>query len=329
MSSARARAEAAARERALDAVARTRALGLHFYGHFLGVSALPTAPGRSRLLLDVEPVAGTPGPVPPVALASLADLALGAAIRARLGPNRRLATTSLAVHHLEPTVFGPVTAEGVALRIEPAHERGFAQCELYAAGGQVVGTVGGWFVALPAPPGRSLPPVPWERADLPPVPAVTLQELDVDERAAVDASTRAGARAEASATSVMEELLGISWTRQAGAAAHGELAVGPEHSNRVGHVQGGLVYGAAALAAGQATGAGMHLAEGHLQFLRPADGSLLVIEARELRRGRRASFAEARLFLADRLVASGEFAFHRASERPASQRALEEGVRTR
>ena len=52
----------------------------------------------------------------------------------------------------------------------------------------------------------------------------------------------------------------------------------------------------------------------HLSFLAPADGDLLVVEATALRHGKRTSFAEARLRVGDRLVATGEFAFHRVPD---------------
>ncbi|MDP9460437.1 MAG: hypothetical protein M3Q22_09370, partial [Actinomycetota bacterium] len=76
-------------------------------------------------------------------------------------------------------------------------------------------------------------------------------------------------------------------------------------------VQGGILYGAAALGARRLMPDGMSLAEGHLSFLAPADGGLLGVQSRALRSGRRASFAESRLWVGDQLVATGEFAFHR------------------
>src|SRR4051812_50012612 len=64
-------------ERALLAVGRTRALGLHFYGNFVGIGGSPGSVGTSRLSIDGEPPGvGVPG-VSAVGLATRADLTVG------------------------------------------------------------------------------------------------------------------------------------------------------------------------------------------------------------------------------------------------------------
>jgi len=301
----------AVRARALESVARTRAVGPHFFGNFVGITGLPREEGRSRLHLAVEPGGPTRGRISPTAVATVADLTMSASIRAVLGPQRRLGTITMALHHLEPVVVGPLTTEAVATRVEVDEERGFSRCDLRDSRGVLVAAVEAWFVAMPTPPGRTLGPVPWELADDVPVPPVTAAELTAAERAAVEACEQAGRRAVDAGTSVVEELLGGSWQPVGEGAVRGELPMGPAHANRGGHVQGGVLYGAAALGARQVVADGMSLAEGHLAFLAPAEGDHLVVESRVLRHGRRTSFAESRLHAGDRLVATGEFAFHR------------------
>ncbi len=301
----------AVRTRALDSVARTRVVGPHFFGNFVGITGLPREPGRSRLHLDVEPGSAPGGRIAPVAVATVADLTMSASIRAVLGPQRRLGTITMAVHHLEPVVAGPLTTEAVASRVEVDEERGFARCELRDRRGVLVAAAEAWFVAMPTPPGKTLGPVPWEMPDDVPVPPVAESELEPDERAAVEACAAAARRAEAAGTSVMEELLAGTWDAVGEDVVTGELAVGPEHANRGGHVQGGVLYGAAVAGARRVVAEGKSLAEGHLSFLAPADGGALVVESRVLRHGKRTSFAESRLRVGGRLVATGEFAFHR------------------
>ncbi|WP_324275539.1 PaaI family thioesterase [Blastococcus brunescens] len=301
----------AVRARALESVARTRAVGPHFFGNFVGISGAGAVDGRAGLHLDLEPGDPTGGRIAPTAVATVADLTMSAAIRAVLGPQRRLGTITMALHHLEPVVHGPLATDAVATRVEVEEERGFARCDLRDPRGVVVAAVEAWFVAMPTPPGRTLGPVPWELPDDVPVPPVTDAELTAAEREAVAACEEAGRRAAAGGTSVVEELLGGRWTPAGDDAVRGELPMGPAHGNRGGHVQGGVLYGAAALGAQRVVAEGMSLAEGHLSFLAPAEGDLLVVESRVLRHGRRTSFAESRLRAGDRLVATGEFAFHR------------------
>lgn len=310
-SGAAAAAVGAVRARALESVARTRTVGLHFFGNFVGITGLPREPGRSRLHLDVEPGSASGGRISPVAVATVADLTMSASMRAVLGPQRRLGTITLALHHLAPVVAGPLTTEAVAIRVEVDEERGFARCDLRDLRGRLVAAAEAWFVAMPTPPGRTLGPVPWELPDDVPVPAVAEGELELHERAAVEACVAAAQRAQAAGTSVMEELLAGTWSATGEDVVSGQLPMGAEHANRGGHVQGGVLYGAAVAGAQRAVAEGMSLAEGHLSFLAPADGDALVVESRALRHGKRTSFAESRLRVGDRLVATGEFAFHR------------------
>ncbi|WNV74162.1 acyl-CoA thioesterase domain-containing protein [Geodermatophilus sp. DSM 44513] len=305
----------AVRRRALEAVARTRAVGPHFFGNAVGIDGRGAVDGVARLHLDVEPGAAPGSRVSPTALATLADLTMSAAIRARLGPQNRLGTVTLAVQHLEPEPTGPVHSEAVAARVELDEERGFARCELRDPAGTLVAAVEGWFTAMPMPPGRRLGPVPWELPEGTPVPPVAEADLEPAERAAVDACTAAGERAAAAGTSVVDELLAMTWTEPPDGGVRGELAVGPEHANRGGHVQGGVLYGVAVLAARRAVGDGLHLADGHLQFLRPAHADTLAVQARPLREGRRTAFAEVRLTAAGELVAAGSLTFQRVPGR--------------
>jgi acyl-coenzyme A thioesterase PaaI-like protein len=282
---------------------------MHYYGHLLGVTTRRPEGGRACPHLAPDP-AITPGALPPVGLAAIADLALGSALRARLGAGRRLGTVSLTLHHMGTDVRPPVTADAHTVWVESDPGEGVMRCDLTDATGRTVGAGQAWFMALPVPEGRQLPLLPWEREGEPEIEPVTEAGLDERERTAVDETLRAAERARERGTSVGEELTAPTW--DADGAARGVLRLGPSITNRVGHVQGGALYGIGLAAAAQAVGEGMAVADGHLQFLRPADGGELVAEGVLLRWGRGAAFAESRLTVDGRLTAVGSYAFQPA-----------------
>ena len=296
-------------DRALLAVGRTRALGLHFYGNFVGIGGRPAPLGTSRLTIDGEPPGiGAPG-VSAVALATVADLAIGSAIRSHLEIGARMATATLSIQHPTGTVEGPVVGQGEAE--DSSGDQKSGRCVLVAPDGKPVGYAHGWFAALPPPPGWVQRPLPWEWEALPEINAPSSStDLDEAEQAAVASAQAAGDRARRRGTSISEELLHFRWQPAPEGHASGDLTNGPELANRVGHIQGGALYGAAAIVAAQALGASLTtLVDGHYQFLRIADGALLHGEATVLRRGRLASFVEARLSVDGKAVGYGLFSF--------------------
>ena len=296
------------RASAMRAVARTRVQGLHFYGQVLGMTVSPPAEGPPRPHLAPDRCI-TPGPVPPVAVAVAADLAMGSAVRAAVGAGRRLGTTSMTLHHLSPVVTAPVRTAASVVWLDADRHNGLARADLTDATGALVGAAQGWFMALPVPAGVNLRLLPWELRELPAVPDLVPEELREDERAAVDATLRAAQRARAHGTSVSGELTALTWEDTAEGAARGSLRIGPELGNRVGHVQGGALYGIGLAVAARAVGAGFEPADGAWQFLRPGDGELLVAEASVSRVGRRAAFASVQLTTDGRAVGTGHFAF--------------------
>ena len=295
-------------ERALLAVGRTRTLGLHFYGNFVGLGGVPAPIGSTQLSVDGEPPGiGAPG-VSAVALATAADLAVGSAIRGYVGVGARMATATLAIQHPIEPVEGPVAALGEAE--QATGEQRIGRAVLVGPNGRAVGYAQGWFAALPPPTGWTARPLPWEFEVPPPIAVPTLAELDETEARAVQAALAAGQRARERGTSISEELLNFRWESVADGQAAGELTNGPELANRVGHIQGGALYGAAAIVAAHALGRPLtHLVDGHYQFLRIADGALLRGEATVLRRGRLASFVQATLSVDGKPVGFGLYSF--------------------
>lgn len=295
--------------RALRAVGRMRALGLHFYGHFIGVTGQLPSVGRARLTLEGEPSGVGAAAVSPAALATLADLALSATVRSKVAPGARLGTVTLALQHPPGDMAGPIVADASVLQVEDGF--GTAQCTLQSAD-VAIGAGQASFALLPAPVGKALRLTPWEQRDPPAVVVPALDDLNEREAAAVIAARAAGQRAAVHGTAVSQELLAFRWRASPEGRSSGTLEIGPELDNRVGHVQGGVLYGAAAAVAIQALEAPeAALADGYYQFLRPADGLILSGEGAVIRGGRRAAFVEARLAVDETPVGIGLFSFRR------------------
>jgi acyl-coenzyme A thioesterase PaaI-like protein len=296
-------------DRALRAVGLTRAQGLHFFGHFMGIAGDLPANGRAVLRLQGEPPGIGASAISDVALATLADLAMGSAVRSWVEAGARLGTVTISVQHTGEPVVGPLEAIATSLPVQ--NDCGLSQCQVIdMTSGRTVGLAQGWFAVLPVPPGVRLGLMPWERVPQPTGEPATLADLDEREQAALAAAEAAGRRAAATGTTVSQELLAYEWHPAGKGEAHGTLPLGPQLGNRVGNVQGGALYGAAALAAAQAVATSTAvLTDGHYQFLRPGDGSALTARARVVRHGRTVAFVEATLASGDVLVGHGEFTF--------------------
>lgn len=311
--------ELAVDDRALAALGRTRALGLHFLGHFLSVAAIENGDGESVLVLDPPRPPRAPGDGSagsPTELAVLADLSCGSAIRSVLAPDIRLGTTALAVDHLRPPAPGVLRGRARVSWSDAKSLEGHARCDVVDADETLIATASGWFVALPAPAGHSLPPVPWE-APADAVPGLAEADL-LDHEHATLAAVRRGVRlAGERRTGVVTQLVVPDLLPDPdGDEVAWELPVGPALGNRVRQMQGGALYGAAAAAATVALGPDWTVAAGAVQFLRPVDAPYVRVSARLVRRGRRVGFTEVRVTGSGRLALVGQFT-HRPREHPA------------
>src|SRR5262249_21953832 len=148
-------------------------------------------------------------------------------------------------------------------------------------------------------------------------------QLEPDEAQFLANVRQAQRRAETAGTSVEDELIDFAWRQpDAGSAdggpdAVGQLTIGPELGNRVGHLQGGALYAPAARAAHHGLGEdGWRLAAGTYQFLRPGEGELLIARATILRRGRAVAFARTQLDVDRTTIGSGQYVFRPAAASP-------------
>ncbi|MPZ62845.1 MAG: hypothetical protein GEU93_16450 [Propionibacteriales bacterium] len=302
-------------ERSLGALARTRSLGLHTLGHFAGVTGRSAGPGRS--VLELTPPRWSAGGRAGSAteLAVLIDLTLGSAIRSALGPGLRLGTISLTVDHLSAPSPGPLTASGRTDRVVEADLAGQGRADVVDAHGVAVATSTGWFVALPPPEGRPLPPVPWESNETS-VPDLAVDDLDAQEREVHDALVTAAARGDRCGLSAVAALTAPRESDlrhpDEGAVAY-VLPTGPALGNRVRQAQGGALYGAAASAAEALAGPEWEVGSGHVQFLRPVSAPEVEVRARALRRGRRVVFTDVEMAASGRPVLTGRFTLRPAT----------------
>lgn len=293
--------------RALASVARTRALGLHFFGHFLGITAVSNQHGRSVLALDPAHDSGGGVASTPTEFATLADLALGSAIRSALGPGLRLGTTSLTLNHFASPVAGRLEADAIMTWCDRDSLESHGRAHLTDRAGTRVATADGWFLALPAPKGAALPPVPWESEGRLPDHTLSMADLDPRERASYDAVLMAEPTALERGVPIAHQLVHGGKPSLDENLVTCELEVSAALNNRVGQMQGGALYGAAAAAATTAAGDDWQLGSGYVQYLRPVDPGRVTLQARVVRRGRRVVFSDVLMKTRGREVLVGRF----------------------
>jgi acyl-coenzyme A thioesterase PaaI-like protein len=117
-----------------------------------------------------------------------------------------------------------------------------------------------------------------------------LEDLRPDERAILDACDSALRRADGQRTFI--EHFWNAMPQAVDKGAHCRVGIGPQHGNRVGHVQGGLLLGLAAVTAQAAAPRHPRLSAISAWFISPGQGASLDITSRPFHEGR--SFAGVR-----------------------------------
>ena len=264
------------REQVLRGISANRTPGYHFPNHFLEIWFGEVSNTRAQLGFDPGPhCLDNHGEVHIGALALLADLAMSASIRHRLHPAARLGTVSFQLHLTGAPSDGPLESSGVFQGfIEGAAGRqGISQVSVHSDG-RMVAFGGASFMALDPPKNVTLHPVTMrrrgdQRATLPAPESLTADELAIvarSDRALDEARAEGGAfadyfwgrpiaiestlesTAESTAESTVESTLESAIGSGEGVAL---LPNGLYASNRVGHMQGGLLAGFAVHTADQ------------------------------------------------------------------------------
>lgn len=267
-------AAATIRARVLRGIALNRTPGLHFPGNFLDVAFDRIGRRGVRLSLDSGPwCTDARGETDLGALAMLADLALGASIRAQLSRETRIATVSFSLQFTGAPRRGRQRAqarfqgfyEGAAGRI------GLSRVAVAGAGGLICfGT--GSFMALQPPKGLTMHPVPLRKRGSP-LPSVPLEgHLNKEERKIL-------ARAD-DALAAPGTFIENFW------GGAGVLKNGLHAGNRVGHAQGGILIAMAAKSAAAKLSGDWHLGAVTALYISPGEGRTLRAASTVIHQGR-------------------------------------------
>jgi acyl-coenzyme A thioesterase PaaI-like protein len=295
-------AAAAARQ----ALADTRAGGF-FYAHLAGVRGFVPEAGRAEVTVRDD---GSAAMMP---LATVADVALGTALRSRLTPGRLLVTTMLTLS-LTRRPRGLLTAVGHAVHLAPGS--GVATCLLDDDTGRC-GVATGSFLAPAGGSGYAV--TPWEHdAPPPPRPVEHLGEPTAAEAAALQDVVAAAQRARESGTALSDELLALSDSEVSGDACVVACRAGAALANRAGTVHGGALTALAVAAARPLLDdAAWEAREVSVHFVRPGalePGGELTARSRLRRRGGRSAVTDVTVAGADGTVALALLRFGRAPE---------------
>jgi uncharacterized protein (TIGR00369 family) len=122
---------------------RDRIAASRFHTAF-GMRVLEAARGEVRLAWTAEPEhLNLQGLVHGGVLATLADTAMGLAIRSSMEPGRRHVTIELGIHYLRPAFPGTLEAVGRAVRV--GTQVAYAEAELFDAHGRSLARANGTF----------------------------------------------------------------------------------------------------------------------------------------------------------------------------------------
>jgi acyl-coenzyme A thioesterase PaaI-like protein len=289
------------RRRVLRGIALNRIPGLHFPGNFLDVSFDKVGRGDVRLSLDPGPwCTDAASEVDLSALAMLADLALGASIRAQLSREARIATVSLALQFTGAPARGRLHARGEFQGFfhRAAGRLGLSRVSVAGSAGQVCyGT--GSFMALLPPKGMTLHPVPLRnRQSIPPVPLNEKNLYPEEQRILQYADAALAARG-----NFIENFWGGA----------GPLANGLHAGNRVGHAQGGILVAMAAKNAVAQLAGGWRLATISAFYISPGEGRTLRAASTIVHRGRLTAVASTRITGKNRRLVLEVMSTHKAT----------------
>jgi len=280
------------RHRVLEGLALNRAPGFHFPGYFLALAWPHIGTDTVVETMQAGPhCVDANGAVHPTALGVMLDTALATAPRLVIEPGARQATVHLNVQFTGEPARGELRMDTKleGFSASNAVRQSLARGDLYADGKAVAyGTA--TFVVLPPPPGVKLAPLPWQETSREPVPALTLDELDASERAVYAACERALTAAQSSHSYVEHFWDALPAATKEGARCR--VKIGPHLGNRVGHVQGGILFGLATNTAQAAVPRHPMLSNVSAWFISPGQGESLAIRSKVIHAGR--SFAVVR-----------------------------------
>jgi acyl-coenzyme A thioesterase PaaI-like protein len=290
-SSAHPHAEAI-RTRVARALAANRTPGFHFPGYFLELT-WPRIGGHTVLqaMKSGPHCTNADGSLSPAALGIALDSALATAPRLVIEPGARQATVHLSVQYTGQPVRAHLEVEAslegffASEAVRQALVRGVMTSE-----GQTVCYASGTFVVVPPPPGVKLAPLPWQSSSQEPRAPLSQRELTPTERIAMRAADAALARSDTKHAFIEHFWGALPRSVEGGATCR--VKIGPQIGNRVGHVQGGILYGLAQATAAAAVPRHPAVSNISMWYVSPGQGRSLSVRARVIHAGR--SFAVVR-----------------------------------
>jgi acyl-coenzyme A thioesterase PaaI-like protein len=293
---------ASIRRRVLRGIALNRTPGLHFPGNFLDVAFDRVSRKGARLSIAPGPwSADESGQTDLGALAILADLALGASIRAHLSRETRVATVSLSLQFTGAPRLGRLRASGEFQGFFEggAGRLGLSRVAVAGSAGQVCyGT--GSFMALPPPKGVTLHPVPFRRRNSPEprLPGEgTLRPQEAGILARADAALAAGGT-----------FIANFW------GSGSRFENGLHAGNRVGHAQGGILIAMAARHAAAQLRGGWLLSGVSALYISPGEGRTLRAGSTVIHQGGRTAVVRTQITGKNRRRVLEVVSTHSASE---------------
>jgi acyl-coenzyme A thioesterase PaaI-like protein len=282
----------AIRQQVLLALAANRAPGFHFPGYLLGC-AWPRI-GEDDLeqtMLDGPQSRNVDGSTSLAAFCVMLDTALATASRLRIERGARQATVHLHAQFTGAPLRGELRAHTQmgGYTTGAAARQSLTSGTVYA-GGVPVCHARGTFIVLPPPPGVNLAPLPWQRESGVPSTPLKMKDLEPDERVVLRACNSALRRAD-DQRAFIEHFWG-ALPVPTGTGSRCTVRIGLQHGNRVGHVQGGLLLGLAAITARAAAPQHPQLSAIAAWYISPGQGRALKITSRRFHEGR--SFAAVR-----------------------------------
>jgi len=281
----------AIRQQVLLALAANCAPGFHFPGHLLALAWPRIGDNDLEEVMPEGPQArNVDGTVNLAAFCVQLDTALATASRLKIERGARQATVHLHAQFTGAPLQGELRAHTQmgGYTTGAAARQSMTSGTVYA-GGVPVCHASGTFIVLPPPPGVNLAPLPWQQDEAAPA-ALRPNDLKPDEKAILKACDYALRRAD-DQRAFIEHFWG-ALPVQTATGARCTVRIGPQHGNRVGHVQGGLLLGLAAITARAAAPQHPQLSAIAAWYISPGQGRALKITSRRFHEGR--SFAAVR-----------------------------------
>lgn len=280
--------------RVLHALAVNRKAKLNFPGVFMGLDGHESGDGDVVLGFDDDSLfLDGQRELNWSALCVLVDIALGSVTRIKAGPTKRPATVQLqmqmtgapvrerVVTHARFTAYSERTAMTQAL-----------STATIMSGETLVGHASGAFVMLDLPHGETQVALPWVPEGVTAEP-LSRAQLEPDELDALKSAKRAEAAATQAHPFVEHFWCGIAKASEGKARL--AIKVAPHLGNRVGHVHGGILMGAATSVANAAVPAHMRLSNVTAWFISPGLGPRLKVRSDVVQQGRNLAVVHTRI----------------------------------